>query len=124
MANGRSAKQYADAIREARGFISVAAKRLGCSRASVYNAINKHATVKEAVSDAREIMTDLAEGKLAKLINDEHPTAIIFYLKTQGKDRGYVEKHQHEHSGNVTINKGYVQVSPEDWDGDDADGAT
>jgi hypothetical protein len=94
MANGKSAKQYAEAIRNARGFVSVAARQLGVSRSSVYNAINKHASVKEAVIDAREAMTDLAEGKLLGLINDENPTAIIFYLKTQGKDRGYVERQE------------------------------
>jgi hypothetical protein len=93
--NGRTAKQYAKAITEARGFISVAAKRLGCSRSTMYRAIDKYPTVAEAVEDARESMTDLAEGKLVEQINGGNTTAIIFYLKTQGKKRGYVERHEH-----------------------------
>jgi hypothetical protein len=92
--NGRTAKQYAEAITEARGFISVAARHLGVSRTQVYRMIDKHPSVAEAVADARESMTDLAEGKLVKLINDENATAIIFYLKTQGKGRGYVERQE------------------------------
>jgi len=118
MANGKSAKEYAQAIIEARGFISVAARHLGVSRSSVYNAINKYPTVAEAVKDAREATTDLAEGKLIKLINDENPTAIIFYLKTQGKKRGYIERHEltGKDGAPIEISKGYVSISPDDWD--------
>jgi hypothetical protein len=97
--NGRSAKEYADAIRNAKGFISVAARHLGVSRTQMYRAIDKYPSVKEAVEDARENMTDLAEGKLVEQINAGNITAIIFYLKTQAKERGYIEKQQHEHTG-------------------------
>lgn len=86
--------EYAEAITEAQGLISVAARRLGVSRSSVYNAINRHPTVAEAAEDARERTTDLAEGKLYQKINDGDMTAIIFYLKTQAKKRGYVERQE------------------------------
>lgn len=107
--NGRSAKQYAEAIRNARGFVSVAARQLGVTRKAVYNAINKYDSVREAVTDARENMTDLAEGKLVEQINEGNTTAIIFYLKTQGKQRGYVERHELTGAGGgpITINVEY-----------------
>jgi len=31
---------------------------------------------------------------MMKLIDDLNPTMIIFYLKTQAKDRGYVERQE------------------------------
>ena len=98
--NGRyTAAQVAEAIAEARGFVSTAAKNLGCSRMTIYNYINRYATVKQAKEDAREDMIDFAEAKLFQLIKAENITAIIFYLKCQAKDRGYIDRVQHEHSG-------------------------
>lgn len=97
------ATDYAQAITEAQGLISVAARRLGVSRSAVYNAINRHKRVAEALQDARERTTDLAEGKLYGKINDGDITAIIFYLKTQGKSRGYVERQERVHSGSIDL---------------------
>lgn len=97
------ATDYAQAITEAQGLISVAARRLGVSRSAVYNAVNRHKRVAEALQDARERTTDLAEGKLYSKINDGDITAIIFYLKTQGKTRGYVERQERVHSGTLDV---------------------
>jgi len=37
-------------------------------------------------------MMDMAELKLLDAVVMGQPWAILFYLKTQGKDRGYVER--------------------------------
>ena len=87
-------EDYIKAITEAQGLISVAARRLGCSRTAVYEAAKNHPEVQRAIDDARERTTDLAEGKLFQKINEGDNTAIIFYLKTQGKRRGYVERQE------------------------------
>lgn len=87
------------AIKEAKGFVTTAAKALGISRTQLYNIINRHPTVKEALDDAREEMKDFAEAQLFKNIKDGKETSLIFYLKTQAKDRGYIERQQMEHSG-------------------------
>ncbi len=93
MANQRyTADEVAAALKDARGFVSVAARRLGCSDSTVRSYVERYATCKQAVTDAREAMIDLAEGKLYANINDGDNTAIIFFLKTQAKDRGYVER--------------------------------
>ena len=97
------ATDYAQAITEAQGLISVAARRLGVSRSAVYAAVNRHKRVAEALQDARERTTDLAEGKLYGKINDGDITAIIFYLKTQAKARGYVERQEQEHAGDIRV---------------------
>lgn len=97
--------EYAQAITEAQGLISVAARRLGVSRSAVYNAVNRHKRVAEALEDTRERTTDLAEGKLYGKINDGDITAIIFYLKTQGKARGYIERQERVHSGSIDVTR-------------------
>ena len=97
------ATDYAQAITEAQGLISVAARRLGVSRSAVYAAVNRHKRAAEALQDARERTTDLAEGKLYGKINDGDITASIFYLKTQAKARGYVERQERVLSGTLDV---------------------
>jgi hypothetical protein len=115
-----SAQQVADAIREARGFVTVAAEKLGCHRATVQRYINDYATVKEAVEDSREKRHDYVENKLMSAINDGNVTAIIFYLKTQCKDRGYVERTEHTGEAGGAIRIEYVN----DWRANADDSAT
>jgi hypothetical protein len=89
-----SVKAAVKAIKESKGFVTQAAKSLGISRRQLHNIINNHPTVKEALEDAREAMKDFAEGKMFQGISDGNPTLIIFYAKTQMKDRGYVERQE------------------------------
>lgn len=98
-----TAKEYVDAIREANGLVTVAARRLGVDRSAIYKARDRHATVKQALEDARERTTDLAEGKLFQQINEGNMTAIIFYLKTQAKHRGYVERQERHTVAKVDV---------------------
>jgi hypothetical protein len=95
--------QVIEAIRENKGFITQAAKSLGISRRHLHRLINRHPTIKEAVEDAKEEMKDFTESKLYQGINDGNPTLIIFHLKTQAKDRGYIERQEIDHSGAVKI---------------------
>jgi hypothetical protein len=88
--------EYVQAINDASGLITVAARRLNVDRTAIYKARQKHPQIAQAIEDARERMTDLAEGKLYSKINEGDMTAIIFYLKTQGKKRGYVERQEIE----------------------------
>ena len=87
-----SVKDAIQAIKESNGFVSHAAAKCGTSRATLHTMINQHASLKEAVDDAREAMKDFAENKLFQNIKDGKETSLIFYLKTQGKSRGYIER--------------------------------
>lgn len=98
-----TAERAVMAIRGSKGFVTTIATRLGCSVATVYNLIKRFPTVAEALDHERETMLDFAESKLLKLIDAENVTAIIFFLKTQGKKRGYIEKQEVDSHSEVIV---------------------
>lgn len=79
-------------IHEMKGNVATIAQRLGVSRTTIYNYINKMSSVKAALEEARETMLDNIESKLYSKALGGNMTAIIFFLKTQGKSRGYTER--------------------------------
>jgi hypothetical protein len=89
-----SASDAAQALKDNKGFVTQSAKQLGISRSQLHRLINKYPTVKEALTDAREEMKDFAESKIYQGINEGNTALIIFYAKTQMKDRGYTEKQE------------------------------
>lgn len=89
-----TAQQMIDALHETKGMVSLAAKRLGCDPHTVYRYIREYPTVAHAQKLEREAMTDVAELALYKAIKDGEGWAVCFYLKTQGRDRGYIERHE------------------------------
>lgn len=91
-----SAEEVAQAVRDTRGFVSVAARKLGCTTQTVHNYRNSYKSVAEAFDESRESHLDFAEGKLIEQIKAGNIAGIIFYLKTQGRIRGYVERSQVE----------------------------
>ena len=82
----------ADMLTECRGLVQVAERRLACNPKTIYQYVKKHAVVREALQDARAYMTDTAELALFNAIQERAPWAVCFYLKTQGRDRGYAER--------------------------------
>lgn len=94
--NGITAAEAIKAVKSSRGFVTTIAKQLGCTRCHVYALQKKYPTFKQAIIEEREGLKDFAEGKLLEQINSGNMTAIIFYLKTQAHDRGFVERHHIE----------------------------
>jgi len=74
------------------GNVSEACKKANISRATFYRWYNKEEEFKDHVDSIKESLLDLAESKLLEMINNGNLTAIIFYLKTKGQSRGYIEK--------------------------------
>ena len=92
--NGLAAAQMISAIVEAKGFVTKACDILGCARKTFYVYLKRYPTVQEALEDTREKRHEWVESKLMKAVGDDNLTAIIFYLKTQGKHLGYVERQE------------------------------
>jgi hypothetical protein len=89
-------QQVADAIRETHGFISQAARRLGCCWDTVKAYVVKYPEVAAAKLEARESMKDIGEAALFKAVSAGEGWAVCFFLKCQAKDRGYIEKAESE----------------------------
>lgn len=85
---------YVEAIKKHHGLVSVVAESLGVDRAAVYRARERHPTVAQALEEARERTIDHVESKLMGRIDSGDTTAMIFFLKTQAKHRGYVERQE------------------------------
>ena len=90
--NRYTEEQIKDALTKAGGFISMACKSLGCTRKTIYNYLDKFPELKDVVVDIREQYLDIAEAALIKNVKDGKSSDIKYFLNTQGKKRGYVER--------------------------------
>lgn len=73
------------------GNMSATAIALNISRKTLYNWRNNNPELDEMMRDVEESLLDFTESKLIESINEGNLTAIIFHLKTKGKNRGYIE---------------------------------
>ena len=104
-------KALIEALTQTLGVVTSACKIVGIDRTTFYKYINEDEVFAKAVKDISEVAIDFAESKLYEQIRDNNTTSTIFYLKTKAKHRGYVERQEVEHSGEikeviVNINKG------------------
>ena len=87
------------ALEKTLGVVTTAVKSVGVARSTYYNWLNDDKEFAKAVKDIESVALDFAESQLHKQIGDGNTSATIFYLKTKGKKRGYVERQELEHSG-------------------------
>jgi len=78
-------------LKENLGILTPVLQTYGIPTGVYYRWLDEDDDFRKNVSDIKEISLDFVESKLLKLIRDEDKTAIIFYLKCKGKERGYVE---------------------------------
>ncbi|MBC5834343.1 helix-turn-helix domain-containing protein [Flavobacterium sp. F372] len=72
--------------------VDSACKIVDISRNTFYNWLKEDQKFKETYEALGESILDLAEASLIKQIQEKNTTATIFYLKTKGKKRGYIEQ--------------------------------
>lgn len=72
-------------------------KGVHIARSTFYDLwMKKDKVFKSRVESIEGIALDFAESQLHKNIRDGNVVATIFYLKTKGKKRGYVERQEYE----------------------------
>ena len=86
------------AISGSGGIVSTIASRLKCDWHTADKYIKKY-DLQEDVRAEKESLLDFAESQLLANIKNGDTTSILFYLKTQGKKRGYIERQEVENSG-------------------------
>lgn len=82
---------FVEALKRNLGIITTACEKVGIVRQTFYNWMAKDPEFAEQVRGIKELTLDFVESQLLKQIEGGNTTATIFYLKTQGKQRGYVE---------------------------------
>jgi hypothetical protein len=99
MARGVKKNQWTEeevikALHKAQGILKSAATALGCTRQTVAAYIARYPAVAEAHKEAKESAIDFVESQLLKNIKKGDTTAAIFFLKTLGRSRGYVDRQE------------------------------
>jgi hypothetical protein len=79
-------------VDELHGNIAAIARKLGVARQTIYNRVNESTSLQASLESARETMLDEAENVLYEQVLAGNMTAVIFFLKTRGKSRGYTER--------------------------------
>lgn len=73
------------------GNLTLVAKAMKAARGSIQRLVRTHPDIKAIVEEAREIQVDDIEDTFLKQAKAGDTTALIFFLKTRGKDRGYAQ---------------------------------
>ena len=76
--------------------VSNAAKVAGIDRSTHHSWLKEDTDYKKAVDSIQDGVLDFAESHLYKLVKEGNPAATIFFLKTKGKKRGYIERQEIE----------------------------
>ena len=117
------------AYKENFGNITIACTAAGVSRGAYSKWIKEDEEFRNTLAEIEpeEIMLDFGEHKLMERIAKGDTLATMFLLKTKGKRRGYIERQEVAHEGDVvkqiTVNvlrpEELENVSPKQLDGDE-----
>ena len=97
------------ALEKSLGVVTVACKQSDIPRSTYYKWLKEDQEFAKAVKEIENIALDFAESQLHSQMRDGNTSATIFYLKTKGKKRGYVERQEidvnnGENPFNVSVN--------------------
>ena len=82
------------ALEKSLGIVTVACRNAQIHRSTFYKWLNEDEVFAKQVHDIDNIALDFAESHLHEQIKNSSTAATIFYLKTKGKKRGYIERQE------------------------------
>lgn len=83
-----------EVLHKTHGLLTPAAEMLGCTYQALKQMAGRRPEIAKAIEDAKEKVLDFAESKLFEAIRNRESWAIKYFLSTQGKKRGYVERQE------------------------------
>ena len=87
-------KAMLSALEKSLGVVTSACKKVGVGRTTYYDWLKEDKEVAKEVEQIQDVALDFAETQLHSQIGEGSTAATIFYLKTKGKKRGYVERQE------------------------------
>lgn len=106
-------EKVVEAFESSAGNMSLTAKKLNINRRTLQRWREKFPDLNSKMKDIEEGLIDLCETKLMQAINEGNLTAILFFLKTKGKSRGYIEGQFI--TGSINTNKSMSQEEAIDF---------
>lgn len=98
-------KNLLNALEQSLGIVTTACKKVGCARSTFYEYYKNDDDFKNQVDELQNLTLDFAESQLHQQIKEGNTTATIFYLKTKGKRRGYIERREVEMTAEISTTK-------------------
>lgn len=104
------------ALKANMGVVSKACEKVGISRKTHYEWLKTDQGYNESVEDVIESTIDLAESSLFIQIAKYNTAATIFFLKTRGRERGYIERQELTGAGGAPLvpPTDYSSLTPEE----------
>lgn len=97
-------KAVLEALEKSLGIVTTACKSAGIGRTIYYEWLKTDEDFRKKVTELENVALDFAESQLHQQISGGNSSATIFFLKTKGKKRGYIERSELDlTSGNEPI---------------------
>ena len=96
-------QQLLKELEDGLGIVTNACKTVNIARNTFYSWLKEDPAFKAKVDEINTVVIDFVETEFYKKIQEGDTTAMIFFLKSKGKARGWNEKTHVEFSGNVGL---------------------
>tara|TARA_R110002096_G_scaffold54185_1_gene140011 strand:+ start:160 stop:498 length:339 start_codon:yes stop_codon:yes gene_type:complete len=96
MYKDKDKEKFLELLSKNAGNVSRACTAMSCSRRAYYDWYENDKAFKFVVDEIQESLIDNAESQLQTLIGDGNTAAILFFLKTKAKARGYIERQEQD----------------------------
>lgn len=87
-------ESFLKSLEKSLGVVTVACNKANIPRSTYYKWLKEDEVFAREVKEIENVALDFAESKLHEQISNNIPSSTMFYLKTKGKKRGYIERQE------------------------------